>query len=52
MQLRMIRRAGAAAMAVLLVTSAVAFADTVPADGDSVAPGNQSFVDLGKAGPG
>jgi len=52
MQLRMIRRAGAAAMAVLLLTSAVAFADTVPADGDSVAPGNQSFVDLGKAGPG
>jgi len=52
MQLRVFGRAGAAAMAVLLMTSAVALADTVPADADSVAPGNQSFVDLGKAGPG
>src|SRR4051812_31558221 len=41
-----------AAITALLATAAVAFADTVPADGDAVAVGNQTFVDLGKAGPG
>ena len=44
--------AATAAITALLATAAVAFADTVPADGDAVAPGNQSFVDLGQAGPG
>src|SRR6478672_2110057 len=44
--------AAAAAITALLATAAVAFADTAPADGDAVAPGNQAFVDLGQAGPG
>ena len=41
-----------AAITALLATAVVAFADTVPADGDAVAPGNQTFIDLGQAGPG
>jgi hypothetical protein len=41
-----------AAITALLATAVVAFADTVPADGDAVATGNQTFIDLGKAGPG
>ena len=41
-----------AAITALLATAVVAFADTVPADADSVANGNQMFYDLGQAGPG
>jgi len=44
--------AATAAIAALLATAVVAFADTVPADGDAVAIGNQTFIDLGQAGPG
>ena len=43
--------AATAAITALLATAVVAFADTVPADGDA-ASGNQTFVDLGQAGPG
>src|SRR5689334_22192248 len=46
---RVIRRAAAAAFSLLLAASLVAFADTVPADGDSVTPGNQTVIDLGSA---
>jgi hypothetical protein len=41
-----------AAITALLATAAVALADIVPADGDAVATGNQTFIDLGQAGPG
>lgn len=47
MRRRMIgRRAAALALACLLMSAATAFADTVPADGDDVAMGNQGFIDL------
>ena len=41
-----------AAITALLATAAVAFADTVPADGRADVIGDQTFVDLGQAGPG
>ena len=46
MQRRTIRRAGALALASLLALTATAFADTVPADGDT-AEGNQALIPLG-----
>jgi hypothetical protein len=46
---RVVRRATAAAIAALLATTVAVFADTVPADGDSVTAGNQNMVDLGQA---
>jgi hypothetical protein len=49
---RAVRRALGAAMATVIALSVAAFADTVPADGDTVTPGNQSLVDLGSASPG
>lgn len=52
MHRRTIGRAATAALTVLLVAASVALADTVPADGDAVNPGNQSLVDLGEAAPG
>jgi hypothetical protein len=52
MQPRVLRRAVTTAMAVLLLTAVAAQADTVPADGDAVIPGNQGLIDLGQAGPG
>jgi hypothetical protein len=51
MERRTIRRAVAGAMAALILTTAGAFADTVPAD-DAVAPGNQTLVPLPDAAPG
>lgn len=52
MRRRVTGRALVAAMTVLLLATAVAYADTVPADGDVIAAGNQSLVDLGEAAPG
>src|SRR3954469_2795685 len=49
---RAFRRAAVAAFSLLVAASVFAFADTVPADGDSIAPGNQTLVDLGHASPG
>lgn len=47
-----LRRSGALAMALLLMGAGLAFADGVPADGDSVATGNQGLIDLGERSPG
>src|SRR6266567_7412423 len=52
MQQRVIQRAAAAALTVLLVATVAVYADTIPADGDAVTPGNQSIIDLGQAAPG
>ena len=52
MGLTTLRRAAVLAVACLLATAAVAFADTIPADGDQVTPGRQGFVYLGEYGPG
>jgi hypothetical protein len=46
---RVLRRAAGAAIAVLLLSAVAVFADIVPADGDPVTPGNQTFIDLGQA---
>ena len=47
-----IRRAGAIALALVVVTAGIAFADSVPADGDALAAGNQNLIDLGERAPG
>lgn len=52
MQRRMIGRAATAALAVLLLATAVAQADTVPADGRDDLIGNQTLVELDDAAPG
>lgn len=52
MRRRPVRRAIVAALTTLLLLTVSAFADTVPADGDSVTPGNQTLIDLGQASPG
>ncbi len=52
MNQRMIRRALTAALAAALLTTLAAYADTVPADGDAVTPGNQTTIDLGNRSPG
>jgi hypothetical protein len=52
MQRRVIRRAAAAALIVLGLATAAAYADTVPADGDGLTAGNQTTIDLGQANPG
>jgi hypothetical protein len=52
MQQRVIQRAAAAAVTVLLLATVAVYADTIPADGDAVTPGNQSIIDLGQASPG
>ena len=52
MQARAIRRAVVAAMTMTILATLAAFADTVPADGDSLTTGNQAFIDLGSASPG
>src|SRR5215212_11782090 len=52
MSARILRRAAAGAVSLLIVASLVAYADTVPGDGDSITPGNQSLRDLGSASPG
>ena len=52
MNRRTIRRALAGALTALILSTAAAFADTVPADGDSVTPGNQAMITLPDAAPG
>jgi hypothetical protein len=47
-----LRRSGALALALLLATAGLAFADTIPADGRSDAIGNQSLVPLGERSAG
>lgn len=49
---RVFRRAAAAAFSLLIVASLISYADQVPADGDSITPGNQTVIDLGSASPG
>jgi hypothetical protein len=52
MQRRPFRRALVAALTTLILMTVAAYADTVPADGDAVSPGNQSLVTLPDASPG
>lgn len=52
MRMNLIRRASALAAIAVLATATSAFADTVPADGDQVAVGNQMTVHLGSHAPG
>ncbi|MCJ7711401.1 MAG: HYR domain-containing protein [Chloroflexi bacterium] len=47
-----VRRAAALAIALSLVVSGLAFADTLATDGDAVTAGNQTSVDLGEVAPG
>lgn len=49
---RVLRRAAASAAALLLTMSAVAYADVINADGDSVLPSAQTLIDLGRVGAG
>jgi hypothetical protein len=48
MNMRTFRRASLLAVAALLATAAVAFADTVPADGNDSLAGDQMLIDLGQ----
>jgi hypothetical protein len=52
MEPKTFRRAAALALVCLLIGATAVFADTVPADGDSVTAGNQNFVYLGEHAPG
>jgi hypothetical protein len=52
MDLKLIRRAAAFSVVAFLLSATAVFADTVPADGDAILPGNQAAIDLGAAGPG
>ena len=52
MHIRRVGRAGAFAIASLLVFSGTALADSVAADGDQISPGVQTYVDLGSVSPG
>ena len=52
MEPKRFRRAAALALVCLLLGATAVFADTVPADGDSVTPGNQGLVSLGEYAPG
>jgi hypothetical protein len=47
-----LRRATVLAVVCLLIGATAVFADTIPADGDSVTAGNQNFVYLGAHAPG
>jgi len=49
---RVLRRAAVTAVALLLTVSAVAYADVINADGDSVLPSAQTLIDLGTVGAG
>ena len=51
MEQKRFRRAAALALVCLLLGATAVFADTVPADGDSVTPGNQNFIYLGEHAP-
>jgi hypothetical protein len=48
---RVFRRAAAGTFALLIAASVLAYADTVPADGHAVTPGNQTLIDVGHASP-
>ena len=52
MEPKTFRRAAALALVCLLISATSVFADTIPADGDAVDPGNQGFVYLGEFAPG
>ena len=52
MQLKTVKRASALALAFLLIGATAVFADTVPADGDQLEPGNQLLIPLGDRAPG
>ena len=52
MELRLVRRAAVLAIATFMLSATAAFADTIPADGDFMLPGNQASIDLGVRGPG
>jgi hypothetical protein len=52
MQRRPVRRALVAALTTLILMTVAAYADSVPADGDALTPGNQSLVVLPDATPG
>lgn len=52
MHRRVLRRAVAATISLLVIASLMAFADTVPADGDAITPDDQTMIDLGHALPG
>jgi hypothetical protein len=52
MQRRVFRRAATAALTVMLLTAVAVQADTAPADGDAVTPGDQALIELGQASPG
>lgn len=52
MQRRSLPRAIGAALAIVILMTVAAYADTVPADGDAVTPGNQALVSLPDASPG
>jgi hypothetical protein len=51
MRYRTLRFAGVLSMSVLLASAGIAFADTVPADGDAIS-GDQNLVSLGVRAPG
>jgi hypothetical protein len=52
MRHRTFRGAAVLATALFLASATIAFADTVPADGDSVSAGNQVTISLGERAPG
>lgn len=52
MERRSLRRAVVAAATIAVLSGITAYADTIPADGDAVAPGNQTLVMLPPASPG
>ena len=52
MSKRVLRRAAMSAAALLLIVSAVAYADVINADGDRVLPSAQTMIDLGTVGAG
>src|SRR4029079_9238256 len=52
MDLKLIRRAAAFSVVAFLLSATAVFADTVPADGDAILPGNKAAIARGAAGPG
>ena len=52
MHRRVIQRATAAAMMLLVAVTTTAFANSIATDGDGVTAGDQAVVDLGHVAPG
>jgi hypothetical protein len=52
MDLKLIRRAMVLSVGGFVLSATAVFADSIPADGDFLLPGNQATVDLGAYGPG